>query len=121
MLSWTNKRARFCGTRRSSGSTGTKDGFISPRSLNGTGRKGWLVLKRLACFSTLCDTGMVLSGQDARYLPKECYLRETGTAESALLIEEGDGSSPCFKKEEAVPENLQFGLVNRILARFFRR
>jgi len=64
---------------------------------------------------------MVLGGQHGRYLPKECYLEETRTAESALLIEKGDGSSPCFKKEEAVPENLQFGLVNRILGRFFRR
>ncbi len=42
-------------------------------------------------------------------------------AKDVLLIEKGDGSSPCFKKEEAVQENLQFGLVNRILARFFRR
>ena len=59
---------------------------------------------------------MVLGGQHARYLPKECYFPETGTAESALLIEKGEGSAPCTIKEEAVPENLQLGFVARVVS-----
>ena len=35
---------------------------------------------------------MILGGRDARYLPKDCYRSETGTAESALLIQKGSSS-----------------------------
>lgn len=59
---------------------------------------------------------MILGGQHARYLPKECYIKETGTAESALLIEKGNGSGSCTITNEAMSENLQFGLVARVLS-----
>ena len=64
---------------------------------------------------------MVLGGQHARFLPKECYYPETGTAESALLIEKGDGNTPCAVMDEAMPEHLQLGLISRVLARLLRR
>lgn len=64
---------------------------------------------------------MVLGGQHARYLPKGCYLKETGTAESALLIEKGNGNSTCTVQEEAMPENLSLSLKSKILFKLFRR
>ena len=64
---------------------------------------------------------MVLGGQHARYLPKECYFPETGTAESALLIQKGGGAATCLVHEEAKPENLQLGLVARVIAWLSRR
>jgi SAM-dependent methyltransferase len=64
---------------------------------------------------------MVLGGQHARYIPKECYFPETGTAESALLIQKGDGATMCAVHEEAKPEDLQLGFVARVIAWLCRR
>lgn len=64
---------------------------------------------------------MVLGGQHARYLPKECYFKETGTAESALLIEKGNGSAPCAVYEEARPEKLRLGPMARVIVWLARR
>jgi len=60
---------------------------------------------------------MILGGQHARYLPKECYFKETGTAESALLIEKGDGGGAVQVINEAMPEQLQLGILSRALTR----
>jgi len=64
---------------------------------------------------------MVLGGQHARFLPKECYYQRTGTAESALLIEKGDGSSTCAVHEEARPEDLHLRPMARVVAWLARR
>lgn len=61
---------------------------------------------------------MILGGQHARFLPKACYYPETGTAESALLIEKVDGNAPCAVTEEVCPENLRLGLIAGAVARF---
>ncbi len=63
---------------------------------------------------------MVLGGQHARYLPKDCYLKETGTAESALLIERGVGGGPCIVEDVSAPENLGIGIWSRVLFKLFR-
>lgn len=60
---------------------------------------------------------MILGGQHARYLPKECYFKETGTAESALLIEKGDGGGVAQVMSEAMPEQLRLGFLSRALTR----
>ena len=59
---------------------------------------------------------MVLGGQHARFLPKECYYPETGTAEAALLIEKGEGTAACVVQEEAAQENLQLGFIARAVS-----
>ena len=59
---------------------------------------------------------MVLGGQNSRYLPKDCYLAETGTAESGLLIEKGGESDRLDVLEEDRPERLRPGLLNRAIA-----
>jgi len=64
---------------------------------------------------------MVLGGQHERYLPKDCYYKETMTAESALIIEKGDGTGPCIFREEVMSENLQLSLVSRALSLLARR
>lgn len=64
---------------------------------------------------------MVLGGQHARFLPKECYLQETGTAESALVIEKCRGIESCAVREEVSAENFQLPIMARVitwLARF---
>jgi len=68
------------------------------------------------CRVHLAKHYMVLGGQHSRFLPKECYFQETGTAESALLIEKGDGSPTCAVHEETRPENLQLGPMARMIA-----
>jgi len=59
---------------------------------------------------------MVLGGQHARYLPKDCYFKETGTAESALLIEKGPGAGDIEVVEETAPEDLRLGLTAGIVS-----
>jgi len=63
---------------------------------------------------------MVLGGQHARYLPKECYLKETGTAESALMLEKGVDGGSCIVEELTAPENLGLGIWSRVLFKLFR-
>lgn len=56
---------------------------------------------------------VVLGGQDSRFLPKELYYPETGTAETALLIEKrvqkGDGNT--IVSMETHPESRNRGTV----------
>jgi hypothetical protein len=64
---------------------------------------------------------MILGGHHLRYLPKDCYFKETGTAESVLLVEKGTETRETEVIEEAVPENLQLGLPSRALAWLLQR
>lgn len=59
---------------------------------------------------------MVLGGHHSRYLPKDCYLTETGTAESGLLIEKGGEPGRINVLEENRPERLRLGLLYRAIA-----
>ena len=54
---------------------------------------------------------LILGGQLNRYLPKELYYPETGTAESAIVIEKGDGQtgSEMAVSIEARPETIRRG------------
>ena len=62
---------------------------------------------------------MVLGGYHLRYLPKDCYLDETKTAESALLVEKGSLGLPMSVSESVAKEELRLRPVNRIIARLF--
>lgn len=64
---------------------------------------------------------MVLGGQHARHLPKECYFNETLTAESALLIEKRGEGGECEVVEEASAEHFRLGLLNSVLVRLASR
>lgn len=64
---------------------------------------------------------MVLGGQYARFLPKECYFEHTGGAESALVIEKCQGAEFCAVSEETRPEKLQLPMVPRAMSWLARR
>lgn len=62
---------------------------------------------------------MVLGGHHLRYLPKDCYLDETKTAESALLVAKGSLESSVSVTESVAKEELRLHPVNRIIARLY--
>jgi len=57
---------------------------------------------------TLMRHPVVLGGETSRFLPKDLYYPETGTAETALLIEKGtrEGSEDTVITVDICPENL---------------
>jgi hypothetical protein len=63
---------------------------------------------------------MVLGGQRGRFLPKECYLRETGTAETAVGVFQktaSPGRVTIIDREDGVPRHTVGYQLQRGLAR----
>ena len=64
---------------------------------------------------------MVLGGVNSRFLPKDCYLSEIGTAETAVYAEFGDGE---VQEPEVIVEILKdasrFSFVDRLLNKCMR-
>ncbi len=73
-----------------------------------------------ACELVICRNHMVLGGRENRYLPKECYLPETGTAETVVgivLKTERPGQTTL---EDRTDRNLEYPLGYRV-TNFARR
>ncbi len=64
----------------------------------------------------LVKSPMVLGGQAARYVPKDCYQTETGTAESALVLEKSSTAATCLLSEEIQYEARHLSLIPRAVA-----
>jgi hypothetical protein len=60
---------------------------------------------------------MVLGGQHARFLPKDCYFPETRTAESALMITRERCDFSTVVREYESKENLKLRTISRIATR----
>ncbi|MBI4309000.1 MAG: hypothetical protein HY591_01570, partial [Candidatus Omnitrophica bacterium] len=63
---------------------------------------------------------MVLGGYHGRYLPKDCYLEETGTAESGMFIEIEHGCSKPEVKIEERKEGFSVPLYARLVKRLIQ-
>ncbi len=63
------------------------DGWMPYIVLNTEELKEFLLRRRPEAEVTVLRNPMVLGGRENRFLPKECYLPETGTAETALAID----------------------------------
>lgn len=58
---------------------------------------------------------MPLGGLNYRYLPKECYLESTGTAETAIYIEFRDDSREPAVEISSVKEHYSIPVVDRVV------
>ncbi len=63
------------------------DGWMPYIVLNTEELTGFLLRRRPEAEVTVLRNPMVLGGRENRFLPRECYLPETGTAETALAID----------------------------------
>lgn len=81
------------------------DGWMPYIVLNTEELTGFLLRRRPEAEVAVLRNPMVLGGRENRFLPKECYLPETGTAETAVAIDFEAGHPGRVRAEERVDSN----------------